>query len=44
MAGPYWFQAVTIALNVVQTVALAYVYTRWRRVNGQLDRIEARSS
>lgn len=34
--APYWFQAVTIALNVCQTVALAYVYSRWRRVDGAL--------
>jgi hypothetical protein len=35
MSGaPWWFQAVTLGLNTAQTVALAYIYTRWRRLNG----------
>lgn len=34
MNAPWWFQALTIVLNAIQTVALAYIYTRWRKLNG----------
>lgn len=38
---PYWFQAISLLLNVAQTVALAYVTTRWKRVNGELELMRA---
>ena len=39
--SPWWFQAVALALNVVQSVALAYITARWRRVNGQFNDLQA---
>lgn len=42
MTPPYWYQAVQLGLNVAQTVALAYVTSRWRSVNGQLKEAQRR--
>lgn len=41
MVAPYWFQAFSLVLNVIQTIALAYVTSRWRRVNGNLEAVRA---
>lgn len=38
---PAWLEALTLVLNVVQALGIAYVTNRWRKSNGAVRELQA---